>query len=51
LGEAGGVAVTEVWSLGESGRLEPRAPLSRQHLRRLAAAGYDARLFAVGGEG
>jgi pilus assembly protein CpaF len=48
LGEAGGVATTEVWALNDSGRLEPRAPLSRQHLRRLATAGYDARLFSVG---
>jgi pilus assembly protein CpaF len=48
LGEAGGVATTEVWSLGDGGRLAPRAPLSRQHLRRLATAGYDARLFSVG---
>ena len=48
LGERGGLATTEVWSIGESGRLTQVAPLSTRHLQRLRLAGYDPRSFAPG---
>lgn len=48
LGERGGLASTELWGIGPSGRLEQRAPLSERHLRRLRIAGYDEHLFAIG---
>ncbi|MEM8618195.1 MAG: ATPase, T2SS/T4P/T4SS family [Actinomycetota bacterium] len=46
LGEAGGVASTETWSIADDGILRQRLPLSRTHLRRLHLAGYPATLFA-----
>ena len=50
LGESGGLATTEVWSVGETGVLTQVAPLSQRHLQRLRLAGYDTRQFApVGG--
>ena len=48
LGERGGLATTEVWSIGDSGRLTQVAPLSTRHLQRLRLAGYDPRSFAPG---
>ena len=48
LGERGGLATTEVWSVGDSGRLTQVAPLSARHLQRLRLAGYDPRAFAPG---
>jgi len=50
LGEAGGVASTEVWSIEEGlGELVQVAPLSQRHLARLRMAGYPSELFPVGG--
>ena len=49
LGERGGLASTEVWTLGESGVLTQTAPLSPRHLQRLRLAGYDPRAFAPTG--
>lgn len=48
LGEAGGVASTEVWAVDPAGRLRQQTPLSKEHLDRLRLAGYGAELFAVG---
>ena len=48
LGERGGLATTEVWSIGDGGRLVQVAPLSTRHLQRLRLAGYDPRSFAPG---
>ncbi|MAT03550.1 MAG: hypothetical protein CL424_00665 [Acidimicrobiaceae bacterium] len=48
LGERGGLATTEAWSIGETGRLMQVAPLSTRHLQRLRLAGYDPRSFAPG---
>lgn len=45
LGERGGLATTEVWSIGPDGRLAQRAPLSERHVQRLRLAGYDPRQF------
>jgi pilus assembly protein CpaF len=42
LGEHGGVATTEVWSMERGGDLVQRAPLSVSHRRRLELAGFDA---------
>jgi Flp pilus assembly CpaF family ATPase len=47
LGEAGGVASTEVWSLDERQRLAQLAPLSTRHMQRLQRAGYPTELFAT----
>ncbi|MCU0261395.1 MAG: Flp pilus assembly complex ATPase component TadA [Ilumatobacteraceae bacterium] len=47
LGEAGGVATTEVWGLDGRGQLVQRAPLSTRHLRRLELAGVPTGLFAM----
>lgn len=49
LGEHGGLATTEVWSVGDDGALAQRAPLSGRHLQRLRLAGYDTRAFAPDG--
>jgi pilus assembly protein CpaF len=46
LGERGGIAASEVWSIGAEGHLVQTAPLSPRHLQRLRIAGYDSRLFA-----
>lgn len=46
LGERGGLATTEVWSIGPTGSLVQVAPLSHRHLQRLRLAGYDTQLFA-----
>jgi pilus assembly protein CpaF len=46
LGERGGLATTEVWGIGDDGRLTQTAPLSERHLRRLGLAGYDPTMFA-----
>ncbi len=45
LGEAGGVATTEVWATDERGELVQRAPLSPAHLHRLRLAGEDVEVF------
>ena len=50
LGEAGGVATTEVWGIGRGGELEQFAPLSPRHLQRLRLAGYDADAVREHGE-
>jgi Flp pilus assembly CpaF family ATPase len=50
LGEAGGVASTEVWGFGDTNQLVQLAPLSARHLARLRRAGYSPGLFAVGGD-
>jgi pilus assembly protein CpaF len=49
LGEGGGVASTEVWSLTGDGQLEQVAPLSQRHLDRLRLGGFDTSLFAATG--
>ncbi len=49
LGERGGVASTEAWSIGDDGTLRQTTPLTPQHLSRLRLAGYDNHLFAVEG--
>jgi Flp pilus assembly CpaF family ATPase len=49
LGEAGGVASTEVWAVDAHDELVQVAPLSQRHLNRLRLAGYPADLFAVSG--
>ncbi len=49
LGEAGGVASTEVWGFGEGDELSQLAPLSPRHLQRLRLAGYSSDQFAVTG--
>ncbi|MEM9514482.1 MAG: ATPase, T2SS/T4P/T4SS family [Actinomycetota bacterium] len=46
LGEAGGVASTETWSMTDDDVLRQRLPLSSAHLQRLQMAGYPASLFA-----
>ncbi len=46
LGERGGIAASEVWSVGPEGQLVQTAPLSPRHLQRLRISGYDSRLFA-----
>ena len=46
LGEGGGVASTETWSIADDEILRQRLPLSQTHLRRLHLAGYPATLFA-----
>ena len=46
LGEAGGVASTEVWGLDEFGELVQTAPLSARHLNRLRMSGYPTDDFA-----
>jgi Flp pilus assembly CpaF family ATPase len=50
LGERGGVAATEAWSLDDGGELHQATPLTPQHLGRLRLAGYDPRRFAVDGD-
>jgi len=47
IGEAGGIASTEVFALDEGDELRQRAPLSQRHLRRLRTTGYDPDSFAV----
>ena len=47
LGEAGGIASTEVFALDERDELRQRAPLSQRHLRRLRMSGYGNDAFAV----
>lgn len=49
LGERGGLATTEVWSIADDGRLAQFAPLSQRHLQRLRLAGYDPTAFAHDG--
>jgi len=49
LGEHGGLATTEVWSIGRDGRLGQSAPLSVRHLQRLRVAGLDPQLFSPDG--
>lgn len=52
LGEAGGVASTEVWALDDSNELAQVAPLSTRHVKRLRQSGYSAEEFSpVGGVG
>ena len=41
LGEAGGVATTEVWGMSDHGELVQRAPLTPGHLHRLRLAGQE----------
>ena len=48
LGEAGGVASTEVWGLDDDGRLVQTAPLNRRHVERLRRAGYSTAQFGIG---
>lgn len=45
LGEAGGVATTEVWAVDDAGELVQRAPVSPGNLRRLRLAGEDVAPF------
>lgn len=47
LGERGGVASTEVWSLNDEGDLTQTAGLSTRHLKRLRISGYSPDQFAV----
>jgi pilus assembly protein CpaF len=49
LGEAGGLATTEIWGIGDDGQLVQQTPLSERHLRRLRLAGQDPRVFEFGG--
>jgi pilus assembly protein CpaF len=49
VGEAGGLATTELWSADPEGVLTQRAPMSARHLARLRAAGYDTRAFTMAG--
>ncbi|MGI9646789.1 MAG: CpaF family protein [Ilumatobacteraceae bacterium] len=49
IGEAGGVASTEIWGLDHDGRLEQFAPLSQRHLSRLRLGGYSPAAFAMDG--
>jgi pilus assembly protein CpaF len=49
LGEAGGVASTEVWGLDSTGELAQLSPLSARHLNRLRISGYSPEDFAVRG--
>lgn len=46
LGEAGGVASTEVWGLDPDGRLVAKAPLEPRHVRQLELAGFDPTALA-----
>jgi pilus assembly protein CpaF len=45
LGEAGGVAATEVWGMSDDGELVRTAPLTPGHLHRLRLAGEDISSF------
>jgi pilus assembly protein CpaF len=47
LGEAGGVASTEVWAIDDTNELTQVAPLSHRHLSRLRLSGYSADQFAM----
>jgi hypothetical protein len=47
LGEAGGIASTEVWGVDDDGSLRQMAPLSTRHLRRLRLDGHPPELFAI----
>ena len=49
VGEGGGLATTELWSVDPDGVLTQRAPMSARHLARLRAAGYDTRAFTMAG--
>ena len=49
VGEGGGLATTELWSIDPDGVLTQRAPMSARHLARLRAAGYDTRAFTMAG--
>jgi Flp pilus assembly CpaF family ATPase len=49
LGEAGGVASTEVWGLDEHDDLVQLAPLSVRHRERLRRAGFSPSMFGVDG--
>lgn len=49
LGEAGGVAATEVWGLNEVGELDQIAGLSPRHLNRLRVSGYSPDQFSMRG--
>ena len=49
LGEAGGVASTEVWGLDARGELAQLAPLSARHLNRLRISGYSPDDFSLHG--
>jgi pilus assembly protein CpaF len=51
LGEAAGVATTEVWATSDDGELVRRAPLTPGHLRRLRLAGQDLAPFTEPGDG
>ena len=51
LGEAGGIASTEIWGMDDDGRFGQLAPMSTRHLRRLRLDGHPADLFAIDGVG